>query len=319
MAKVLITEPALAGMVAPLRELLPGVEVTVAGGFEDAELTRAGADASVLINARRRIDGATLALLPQVRFVQLIGVGYDSVDLAAMSAAGVAVAYNPGVNREGAAEHTVMLILASIKRLPRSEQGARAGRFATGEVIATGIGDLSGATVGLVGMGDIGRAVAERLVAFGPRILYHTRRPVPDVEARLGAIRATFPELLAASDIVSLHVPLSAETYHLVGEGELAAMRPGSYLINAGRGGLVDEDALRRAIESGHLAGAALDVLENETDGRNPFAALPDVIVTPHLGGASRRSLDGVVTRCAANIRRFLAGEPPADPVPGSR
>lgn len=319
MATVLMTEPALAAMAAPLMDLLPGVEVAVAGGFEDAELARLGSDAVVLINARRRIDAATLALAPRVRLVQLIGVGYDSVDLAAMSAAGVAVAYNPGVNRDGAAEHTVMLMLASIKRLPRSEHGARAGRFATGEVIAAGIGDLSGATVGLIGMGDIGRAVAERLVAFGPRILYHTRRPVPEVEGRLGVVRATLSELLAASDIVSLHVPLGPETHHLIGEPELATMRPGGYLINAGRGGLVDEDALRRAIESGHLRGAALDVLENETDGRNPFSDLPDVIVTPHLGGASRRSLEGVVTRCAANIRRFLAGEPIVDPVPGSR
>lgn len=319
MPTVLMTEPALAAMEAPLRALLPGVDVAVAGGFEDAELARLGTDAVVLINARRRIDAATLALAPRVRLVQLIGVGYDSVDLGAMRAAGVSVAYNPGVNRDGAAEHTVMLILASIKRLPRSEQGARAGRFATGEVIAAGIGDLSGATVGLIGLGDIGRAVAERLAPFGPRILYHTRHPVPEAEAHLGVVRATLPELLAASDIVSLHVPLGPETHHLIGEPELAAMRPGGYLINAGRGGLVDEDALRRAIESGHLAGAALDVLENETAGRNPFADLPDVIVTPHLGGASRRSLEGVVTRCAANIRRFLAGEPIVDPVPGSR
>jgi glyoxylate reductase len=319
MPKVLLTEPALAGMAVRLRELLPGVEVAVVGGFEDEELARLGADATVIVNARRRIDAVTLALAPGVRFVQLIGVGYDSVDLAAMSAAGVSVAFNPGVNREGAAEHTVMLMLASIKRLPRSERGSRNGRFATGEVIDAGIDDLSGATVGLVGMGDIGRAVAERLVAFGPRILYHTRRPVPDVEVRLGAVRATLPELLAAADIVSLHVPLSPETHHLIGTAELAAMRPGSYLINAGRGGLVDEDALRHAIESGHLTGAALDVLENETDGRNPFADLPDVIVTPHLGGASRRSLDGVVNRSAANIRRFLAGEPLVDPVSGSR
>ncbi len=317
MAKVLITEPALAGMADRLRELLPGVEVTVIGGFDDDALARAGADATVLVNARRRIDAATLALAPHVRFVQLIGVGYDSVDRAAMASAGVAVAYNPGVNRDGVAEHTLMLILAAIKRLPRSEIGARAGRFATGPVIAAGIDDLAGATVGLIGMGDIGRAVAERLVPFGPRIVYHTRRPVAEAEARLGAVRVTLPELLAGSDIVSLHVPLSRETHHLIGAAELAAMRTGGYLINAGRGGLVDEDALRAAIERGHLAGAALDVLENETDGRNPFADLPDVIVTPHLGGASRHSLEGVATRSAANIRRFLAGEPLVDRVPG--
>jgi glyoxylate reductase len=319
MPKVLVVDPALAGIADRMRELLPGVDVAVVTSFDDAELAGLAEGATVILNARRRIDGGTLADAPEVRFVQLIGVGYDSVDLAAMSAAGVAVAYNPGVNREGAAEHTVMLVLALIKRLPLSERIGREGRFATGEVIAAGIDDLAGATVGLIGMGDIGTAVAERLVGFGARIRYHTRRPVPDAEARFGAIRSSLAELLAGSDIVSLHAPLSPETHHLIGAAELAAMRPGSYLVNAGRGGLVDEDALRLSIESGHLAGAALDVLENETAGRNPFADLPAVIVTPHLGGASRRSMDGVATRSAANIRRFLAGEPIVDPVPGSR
>ena len=318
MPKVLVVDPALAGIAGRLRELLPGVDVAVVGSFDDGELAGLADGATVILNARRRIDGRTLAGAPDVRFVQLIGVGYDSVDLAAMSAAGVAVAYNPGVNREGAAEHTVMLMLALIKGLALSERTSREGRFATGEVIAAGIDDLGGATVGLVGMGDIGTAVAERLVGFGARIRYHTRRPVPDAESRLGAIRSSLAELLAGSDIVSLHVPLSPETHHLIGDVELAAMRPGSYLVNAGRGGLVDEDALRRSIENGHLAGAALDVLENETAGRNPFADVPAVIVTPHLGGASRRSMEGVATRSAANIRRFLAGEPIVDPVPGS-
>ncbi len=124
------------------------------------------------------------------------------------------------------------------------------------------------------------------------------------------------PELLHASNIVSLHVPLTAETHYLIGEAEIAAMPPGSYLINIGRGGLVDEAALRSAIISGHLAGAGVDVLEREFDGVNPFADLPEVIVTPHLGGGSRNSMSGVVERSTANIRRFLAGEPPHDLVP---
>lgn len=319
MPKVLVVDPALAGISGRLRELLPGVDVAVVTSFDDEELAGLADGATVILNARRRIDGPTLAQAPEVRFVQLIGVGYDSVDLAAMAGAGVAVAYNPGVNREGAAEHTVMLMLALIKGLPLSERTSREGRFATGEVIDSGIDDLAGATVGLIGMGDIGTAVAERIVGFGARIRYHTRRPVPDAEVRFGAMRSSLSELLAASHIVSLHVPLSPETHHLIGDAELAAMRPGSYLVNAGRGGLVDEEALRRSIDSGHLAGAALDVLENETAGRNPFADLPAVIVTPHLGGASRRSMEGVATRSAANIRRFLAGEPTVDPVPGSR
>jgi phosphoglycerate dehydrogenase-like enzyme len=318
MVKVLITEPAMAGMVGRFAERLPpGTDVVAVSSFDDGEFRRLARDATVLVNARRPIDASTLAMAPELRFVQLIGAGFDTIDRAAVADAGIAVAYNPGVNKVGAAEHTVMLMLALIKRLPISEERTRAGAFVPGEVIAAGIDDLADATVGLVGMGQIGRAVAERLVPFGPRIVYHTRRPVPEVEERLGARHVALSELLASSTIVSLHVPLSRETHHLIGAAELAAMSRGSYLVNAGRGGLVDEAALRAAIVSGHLAGAALDVLEHETDGRNPFADLPGVIVTPHLGGGSRNSMNGVLERSAANIRRFLAGDPVVDRVPG--
>jgi phosphoglycerate dehydrogenase-like enzyme len=164
-------------------------------------------------------------------------------------------------------------------------------------------------------MGHIGQAVAERLVPFGATIVYHSRRPVPDVEARFGAERLPLEEVLGRSNILTLHVPLTPETHHLIGAREMAAMPRGSYLVNAGRGGLVDEAALRSAITNGHLAGAALDVLEHETDGVNPFADVPDVIVTPHLGGGSRNSMNGVVERCTANIRRFLAGDAVVDQV----
>ena len=316
MTKILITEPALAGMVQPLQERLPGTQIAVMTGFDDDELATLGADADVLVNARRRIDARTLEMTPRVRFVQLIGVGTDSVDRPAMAAAEVLVAHNPGVNRTGVAELAIMLMLALTKRLTSSERSTRAGRFASGELIATGIGDLSGATIGLIGLGDIGATVAQRLVAFGPRIVYHTRHPVADAEARFGASWLPLPELLATSDIVSLHCPLTPATYHLIGAAELAAMQTGAYLVNTARGGLVDEDALRLAIESGRLAGAALDVLEHETDGLNPFSDLQEVIVTPHVGGGSRHSLDGMVVRIAANIERFMAGDPLADPVP---
>jgi phosphoglycerate dehydrogenase-like enzyme len=211
-----------------------------------------------------------------------------------------------------------MLMLTLVKRLPQSEQSSRAGQFATAELIGAGIDDLAGATVGLIGMGDIGTAVAERLIPFGPRILYSTRRRrQSDEETQLGATWLPLADLLRQSAIVSLHLPLTPETYHLLGEDELAAMPKGSYLVNTARGGLVDEAALRRAVVRDHLGGAALDVLEHETDGRNPFADLPAVIVTPHLAGGSRGSVARMVERSAANIRRFLASEPVRDVIPG--
>jgi phosphoglycerate dehydrogenase-like enzyme len=316
MPKVVLVDPALAPLVPRFAERLPAeVEVVAVRDFADDELARVAGDATVFVNARRPIDGATLRLAPSLRLIQAIGVGIDSVDRDAVAAAGVALAFNPGVNRTGAAEHTIMLMLALIKRLPASERATRAGRFVPGEIIAEGIDDLADATVGIVGMGQIGRAVAERLAPFGSTIVYHARRDDPEIEALVNARRLPFAELLRASNIVTLHVPLTAETHHLIGAAELAAMPAGSWLVNAGRGGLVDEAALRAAVLDGHLAGAALDVVEQENTGANPFADVPNVLVTPHLGGGSRNSMAGVVERSTANIRRLLADEPLRDRV----
>src|SRR5215207_9605009 len=319
MSKVLLIDPALAVAADRFRQTLPAlVEIAATTSFENDELARLAADADILVNARRRIDAAMLTMAPRVHFIQLIGIGCDTVDVAAVTGAGITVAYNPGVNAAGVAEQTLMLILALVKRLSWSEQSSHAGQFATAELIGAGIDDLAGATVGLIGMGDIGTAVGERLIPFGPRIVFSTRRRrPPHEETRLGATWLPLADLLRESTIVSLHLPLTPDTYHLLGDEELAAMPKGSYLINTARGGLVDEDALRRAIVREHLRGAALDVLENETDGRNPFADLPAVIVTPHLGGGSRGSVTRMVERPAANIGSFLAGEPVRDVIPG--
>jgi phosphoglycerate dehydrogenase-like enzyme len=315
-ATVLLCDPALAALAERFSARLPDdVRVLAVGGFDDAEFARLATDAVVLVNARRPITAETLGLAPNVRLIQSIGVGIDAIDVEAARAAGIAVAYNPGVNRTGAAEHTVMLMLALIKRLPVSEAVTRAGRFSPAEVIRAGIDDLADATVGVVGMGQIGRTVAELVAAFGSRVVYTARRPDPEADDRLGARRLPLDDLLATSNIVTLHVPLSPETHHLIGAAELARMPAGSWLVNCGRGGLVDEAALREAVVRGHLAGAALDVIEREIDGVNPFADLPQVIVTPHVGGGSRNSMAGVVERSTANIRRFLAGEPLRDQV----
>ena len=316
MVKVLLVDPALADLAGRFAARMPdGVDVVAVTSFGEAEFRNAAADATIFIDARRPIGATELAMAPNLRFVQMIGAGTDPLDRAALAEAGVVAAYNPGVNRTGAAEQTIMLMLALIKRQAQSERQTRAGQFAPGEIIAAGIDDLADATVGIVGMGHIGQAVAQRLFPFGSRLTYHARNPVPEIERSCGAVRLPLNELLSSSNIVSLHIPLTPETYHVIGRPELAAMPVGSWLVNAGRGGLVDETALREAVASGHIAGAGLDVLEHETDGTNPFADVPEVIVTPHLGGASRNSMTATIERCGANITRFLAGEPIHDPV----
>jgi lactate dehydrogenase-like 2-hydroxyacid dehydrogenase len=316
---VLLVDPFLATEVEHFARLLPEhVTLVVATSYDDAEFARLAAAADIIVNTIRCIDAAALALAPRVRFIQQFGIGYDAIDRAAVAAAGVVVAHNPGVNAAAVAEHTLLLMLAVIKNLAWSERWARQGQFILDQMPETGIGDLADATVGLIGLGAIGQAVAERLAPFGCRLVYHapTRRGA-EVEARLGATWLTLPALLHGANIVSLHLPLTAETRHLIGAAELAMMPRGAYLVNTARGGLVDEAALRQAIVSGHLAGAGLDVIADEAAGHNPFADLPQVLVTLHLAGASRGATQRMVEQSAANIRRFLADEPVHDLLPG--
>ena len=197
--KVLLTDPFLAIEVEGFRRLLPGATLAVCTSYDDTEFARLAADADVLVTTLRRIDAETLAMAPRARFIQQFGVGYDPIDGAAVKAAGITVAYNPGVNRSGAAEHAIMLMLALIKRLASTERATRAGQFAPGEIIAEGIDDLADATVGLIGMGHIGQSVAARLVPFGSTVVYHARRPAPDAE-RLGARLLPLEDLLATLD-----------------------------------------------------------------------------------------------------------------------
>jgi len=300
--------------------MLPSeVELDCVDDDSDEDFARRAADTEILLVPGRRIDARLLAMAPRVRFVQRLGIGYGNFDVAAVNAAGVQAAYCPGANAVGVAEHTIMLMLVLVKRFVAAEQGTRAGQWPAMELAVEGIGDLAGATVGLVGLGSIGRAVAERLAVFGPKLLYTARhRADPPTEQRLGVRYLPLAELLASSNIVSLHIPLNEDTYHMMGEQQMALMPRGSLLVNTSRGELIDDAALCRAIESGHLAGAALDVLVHEVEGGNPFAGLPQVIVTPHIAGVSRGAIVAIPARTCANIARYVNGEPLQDLVPGT-
>ncbi len=318
MPKVVLTEPLPLPLVERMRAMFPpDIELTMVPTPLDEDFARHVADADVLLVGHHKIGADTLKLAPNVRFVQRAGVGYDNLDVAALRAAGVRVAYTPGANAFAVAEHTIMLMLALLKRLPAAEQATRAGRWPTGELVQAGIGDLNGATVGLIGLGTIGKEVAKRLAPFGSRIVYTKPHRLDEAaETQLGVTYAPLNELLAVSTIVSVHVPLSDSTRALIGEAELAAMRPGAVLVNTSRGEVVDEAALLRAIGSGRLAGAALDVLQHEGDGANPFADLPQVIITPHIAGASRLSVLRIMQMAAENVARFVNGQTPLNLIP---
>jgi glyoxylate reductase len=323
MTKVVVADVFPTAWVDLLRTLLPpDVDLEAVASPSDDDFARAAAEAEVIVCAFRRIDGRILEMASKVRFIQQFGIGYDNLDASAIAAGGIVAAYNPGFNSVSVAEHTILLMLAVLRRFVTAEALTRQGRFPQMEFAAAHqprMGELGSTTVGLVGLGSIGEAVASRLAGFGSDVLYTARRRRdPAVEARLGVRYAPLPDLLASSDLVSLHVPLGPETHHLIGETELALMRPGALLVNTSRGPLVDEAALRRAIETGHLGGAGLDVLTQESGDVNPFADLPQVVVTPHIAGGSQKSIPTAIRMTAANIDRFLRGEPPENPIPGT-
>jgi phosphoglycerate dehydrogenase-like enzyme len=318
MPNVLLIDPIPRPLAERLGRALPeGITFDVVPTPSEEDLAQRAAEADILLVLHRPVDAHVLGLAPHVRFVQNLGVGYDNLDLAALRAAGVVAAYTPGANAQAVAEHTILLMLALLKRFVAAESGVRQGDWQTLELFQAGLGDLATATIGLVGFGNIGRAVAQRLQPFGAHLLYTARQAVDTtLEAQLGVRYAALDELLASSTIVSLHLPLTDGTRGLMGDAEFANMRAGALLINTARGDLVDEAALRRALVSGHLAGAGLDVLHDERPGGNPFADLPQVIVTPHMAGGSRAAIAQIQQMAIANVVRFLHGEQPLHVVP---
>ncbi|MDX6645756.1 MAG: glyoxylate reductase [Miltoncostaeaceae bacterium] len=259
-----------------------------------------------------RIDARLLDARPELRFVANFGVGHDNVDVDAATARGVLVTNTPGVLSEAVADHCVALVLAAARRVVEGDRLTRAGGwtgFSTDLLLGI---DLSGATVGLVGLGRIGTAVARRLVlGFGMRGLYAGRSARPQLEAELGLRRAELHELLARSDVVTLHLPLTEQTRGLIGARELAAMREGAVLVNVARGPIVDEPALLEALRDGRIR-AGLDVFDHEPlPPGHPLLALETAVLTPHIASAGRRSRAAMAALAVHNLLEMLAGRRP--------
>jgi len=318
MPRILLIDPIPPSLVERMRPMFPaGTDLDLVPTLSEEDLARHAAETEILLVIQRKVDARLLSIVPRVRFVQRVGVGYDNLDLEALQAAGVVAAYTPGANAVAVAEHTILLMLVLLKRLTAAESATRQGGWPTMELFQAGLGDLAGTTVGLVGFGNTARAVAQRLVPFGSRLQYTSHHAMdPATEQQFGVRYASLEDLLVSSTIVSLHVPLTGATRRLIGEAELAKMPAGAFLVNTSRGEVIDEAALRHAIESGKLGGAALDVLYNEGPGGNPFADLPQVIVTPHIAGGSRAAVERALQMALANVARYLRGEPPLYLVP---
>ena len=282
-----------------------------------AELLGQVADANALLCLLTdRVDAELLAAAPRLRVVANMAVGYDNLDLPALAARGVVATNTPGVLTETTADLAFALLLAAARRLPEGERYVRAGEWTTwGPLLLLGR-DVHGATLGIAGLGRIGTAVARRAAGFGMSILYTARADHPQAEAATGARRVPFPDLLAASDFISIHLPLTSETHHLIDESALRRMRPTAYLVNTARGPVIDPAALHRALHAGWIAGAAIDVTEPEPlPADHPLLTLPNCLVVPHVGSASVATRTRMATLAAENVLAVLAGQPPPTPI----
>jgi glyoxylate reductase len=265
------------------------------------------ADASVPVGAE-----LIAAAGRELRVVANLAVGYDNVDLDACRAAGVAVTNTPDVLTDATAELALALTLAAARLLGEAERDLRAGRWRGWDPMAYRGLELSGATVGVVGLGRIGTRYAELLAGFGSELLYASRSARPEAEERLGLRRVELAELLAAADVVSLHTPATPETKRMIDAEALARMRPTAVLVNTARGGLVDAGALAAALHEGRIGAAGLDVFESEPEVPAELLDAPRAVLTPHIGSATKVARDAMARTVAENVIAALEGrEPP--------
>ncbi len=295
----------------------PGFELVVSD-VGTAEFYQAAADAEYYLGLARRMGGEFFRAAPKLRLVQLLSAGYDRVDVEAARKAGVPVANNGGANAIAVAEHTLLLMLAVLKRLVQFHNDVVAGKWRVGNFAETRVYELAGKTLGIVGLGNIGKKVARRAAAFDMDIQYHDiARLTEDQEDALGVRFVLLAELLRTSDVVSLHVPLDDTTRNLLGAREFAMMKASAILINTCRGPVVDEAALHRALLEGQIAGAGLDVMVEEPPAPNhPLFALPNVTLTPHSAGPTWENWTARFRNGFDNIQRVAAGRPPRWVIP---
>ena len=262
------------------------------------------------------MNAGVIAAAPHLRVIAQVAVGVDNIDLPAATARKIVVTNTPGVLTEATADLTWALLLATARGLPAAERFLRAGEWQRWNVDLLCGSDVHGRTLGLVGFGGIGQAVARRARGFSMRLLYTSRHKAPsEVEQELQAKQVPLDLLLQQSDFVSLHVPLSTETRHLIGVEQLCRMKRSAFLINTSRGPVVDEAALVAALEEGLLAGAGLDVYENEPQVHPGLLELPNVVLLPHVGSAVTSVRTLMCTLAARNCVAVLTGERPPNPV----
>ena len=301
---VLIAEELSPAAVAQLES---DFDVRHTDGSDRPALLAALADAvAVIVRSATNIDAEALAHAPRLQVVARAGVGLDNVDVEAATRAGVMVVNAPTSNIVSAAEHAVGLLLAVARNVPQAAASLRAGEWKRSTF--TGV-ELDGKVAGILGLGRIGVLVAERLSAFGMRVMAYDPYVPPARAAQLGVRLASLDELLGEADFITVHLPKNAETIGLLGDKELHLVKPGVRIVNAARGGIVDEQALALALREGRVAGAAIDVFAAEPATGNPLLEIPAVVATPHLGASTAEAQEKAGTQVARSVKLALAGE----------
>jgi len=295
----------------------PGFELIIADQGTP-EFYQAAADAEFFMGLARQMGGEFFRSAPRLKLVQLLSAGYDRVDIEAARKARVPVANNGGANAIAVAEHAMLLMLAVLKRLVRLHNDVVAGKWRSPATTNERIYELAGKTLGIIGLGNIGRKVARRAAAFDMRVRYYDiARLSEDQEDALGVRFVLLEELLRTADVVSLHVPLDDSTRHMLSDRAFAMMKPTAIVVNTCRGPVVDEDALHRALTGGQIAGAGLDVMvEEPPKGQHPLFALPNVTFTPHSAGPTWENWSARFRNGFDNIERVAAGAAPRWVIP---
>lgn len=305
---MLVADPLDTAGVERLRQA--GAEVEVRPGMDRSQLlARIGEYDALIVRSETRVDAEVLEAGRRLAVVGRAGVGVDNIDVEAATRRGVVVVNTPEANTVSAAEHTLALMLAVARRIPWAHHSLAVERRWERRPFM-GV-QLAGKTLGLIGLGRIGSEVARRARAFGMAVVAYDPYVTPERAAEVGVELLELEALLARSDFISIHCPLTARTRHLLNAERLRLVRPGAYLINCARGGIVDEEALAEALREGRLAGAALDVFAEEPPRQSPLFGLPNVVMTPHLGASTQEAQAGAALAVAEEVLRVLAGELP--------
>lgn len=276
----------------------------------EALLTGAREAEAMICTLTEAVDGALLEAAPRLRVVANYAVGFNNIAVDAARARGIVVTNTPDVLTETTADLTWALLLATARRLAEGHALVQSGEWRGWEPTQLLGTDLTGKTLGILGMGRIGQAVARRAGGFRMNVLYHSRRPLPDSPHSSAWRFVSMDGLLSGSDVLTLHLPLSEDTRHLIGREQLRRMKPAALLVNTSRGPVVDEAALSEAVREGRLAGAGLDVYEHEPRIHPGLMKLPQVVTLPHLGSATLATRTRMGMMCVENVEAVLAGRP---------